>query len=392
MRAAGKIKVLFHWLCLFLIDLTVLFVRERSRTDGVLIVRVDAIGDFVVWLDAAKEYRKIFADRTLVLLANDKCEFFAEAFPYWDMVWLVDPVKFYTSLRYRYECLKKIRKIKFAISIQPTYSRNFFVGDSITLSSNAGIKIGYQGDTNNTPRFLKRFSDRKYSKLIESKSGTMMELIRNADFVRKIGLHDFKAGINKLDIDISNISDIYRYPYDYCIIFPGGSDPLRRWPIEKYYELAKRITEEYSVRVVCLGAEMDDREIEAAQWEHGYLDFHYKQRLNLRELVYLISRAEFIVSNETSAVHIAASLDVLCVCILGGGHFKRFVPYETENEVNMRMPFPVFKKMDCYGCNWSCKREVEKGRCAPCIEKINVEDVLACIEAQICGKERVVKQ
>ncbi|MBN1221853.1 MAG: glycosyltransferase family 9 protein [Candidatus Aminicenantes bacterium] len=368
-----------------------LFVQERSRTDGVLIVRVDAIGDFVMWLDAAKEYRKIFFDKTLVLLANDKCGFFAETSPYWDMVWLVDRKKFYTDYRYRFEFLKRMRTIRFMISIQPTYSRDFFIGDSITLSSNSGVKIGYSGDSSNTPRLLKRLSDMRYSELIESKSEHLMELIRNADFVRKIGLKDFKAGVNKFDIDFSLISDFYKYPYDYCIIFPGGSHPLKRWPIEKYYELAKRITEQYGIRVVCLGAEMDDKEMDEARIGNEHIDFRYNQRTDLKELAYLISRAKFIVSNDTSAVHIAASLNVLCVCILGGGHFERFVPYEIEKEVNMRMPLPVFKKMNCYGCNWSCSREVEKGRCAPCVEEIEVDDVFSFINAEVRDKEYAVK-
>jgi ADP-heptose:LPS heptosyltransferase len=80
------------------------------------------------------------------------------------------------------------------------------------------------------------------------------------------------------------------------------------------------------------------------------------------------------VGNETSATHIAVAVGTPSICLLGGGHFGRFVPY--PDGVGGTIPVPVHHAMDCFGCDWHCTQPHRDGDPAPCIAAIAVDSVV----------------
>ena len=48
-------------------------VPKRKNHEGLAIIKVDAIGDFILWLDTAQRYRKLYPHQTIVLIANKTC-------------------------------------------------------------------------------------------------------------------------------------------------------------------------------------------------------------------------------------------------------------------------------------------------------------------------------
>ena len=101
-------------------------------------------------------------------------------------------------------------------------------------------------------------------------------------------------------------------------------------------------------------------------------------KTNINELIEVIRGAEFLITNETSAVHIAESVTTRSFCILGGGHFERFLPY-NKNQINS-VSKSIYKKMDCFNCKWNCKFIDAKSVVYPCIDNITVSDVMSEID------------
>ena len=104
---------------------------QQNQLELVLLIRQDAIGDFMMWLDTAKEYRKLYPpDKYKIILAGNKiwCDL-AGDLPYWDEVIPVDSIQFKTFSRYRINLLWRIRNLKADTAIQPTFSREFYNGD-----------------------------------------------------------------------------------------------------------------------------------------------------------------------------------------------------------------------------------------------------------------------
>ncbi|MBW1746667.1 MAG: hypothetical protein JRG74_11105 [Deltaproteobacteria bacterium] len=101
---------------------------------------------------------------------------------------------------------------------------------------------------------------------------------------------------------------------------------------------------------------------------------------DLTELVAIIKDAQFLLGNDTSAVHIATAVATPAFCLLGGGHYGRFMLYDIENKTKKPHPVAIIHQMDCFSCNWRCRYFVEDGKPCPCIEKISVEEVFAALK------------
>jgi ADP-heptose:LPS heptosyltransferase len=83
---------------------------KRNQMKLVLLIRQDAIGDFILWLDTAKEYRKYFPPENykIVLIGNALWCDLAKELPFWDEVLPINIKAFKTLSRYRWNILRKV--------------------------------------------------------------------------------------------------------------------------------------------------------------------------------------------------------------------------------------------------------------------------------------------
>ena len=378
-----KILNLIHNICLYFLDYySVLSYHSQEAENKILIIRLDAIGDFILWLDSAQHFRKIYPNKKIILLGNQVWTDLAKKFPYWDEVWELDRRKFYRNLPYRVRLLKKIRKAGFDIVIQPTYSREFLYGDAIVRVSGARQKIGSVGDCSNIRPIEKMISDRFYTQLIPAIPKPLMELRRNAEFVGSLG-YTFQSALPDMMPVVQGINNPAVNNSPYFVLFPGASWTGKQWPVEKFSAFASLVFHETGMSAVICGG-VTERELGEALI--AIMDIPVVNMVgetSLSDLAAVIKDAQFLLGNETSAVHIASAVGTPALCLLGGGHYGRFMPYAIESETKKPLPVAIIHKMDCFNCNWRCRYFVEEGKPVPCIEKISVEEVFAAVQSLI---------
>ena len=68
------------------------------------------------------------------------------------------------------------------IAIQPTYSREFYHGDSLIRASNASKKVSSAGNMSYRNQLKSNLADRWHTELIPSSPEQLSELERNAEF------------------------------------------------------------------------------------------------------------------------------------------------------------------------------------------------------------------
>ena len=103
-------------------------------------------------------------------------------------------------------------------------------------------------------------------------------------------------------------------------------------------------------------------------------------RLNTEDLPAVIGKAKLVITNDTGTVHIAAALRVPTVCIVGGGHFGRFLPYPEEaRDVGIRVE-ALHHPLPCFNCNWKCIYPVRYFEPAPCVSNVSVDSVWMSIK------------
>jgi len=377
-RRLKKVRRFLYFYCLRILDRLVMVAYwSPTRGNDVLIVKLDAIGDFILWHHTAKAIRTLYPSEThrVVLLGNGLWCDLASEIGLWDEVWPLDRHRFLYDPRYRWSQMKKIRSSRFAIAIQPTYSREFLYGDAVIRITGARKRIGSVGDLANISVQQKAISDRWYTKLIPATPDTQWEGSRNIEFVRGLGLTQPTFEPARLTRRYEKQRSIGNSA-PYYLLCPGAGLSGRRWNRSFFSRIAELIHDHTGwVGVIC--GSQGEKEI--------CLDIVLQCKAPLRnlagstsllEMYKLISDAMVVISNETSAVHIAAAVCRPAVCILGGGHYGRFLPYDSAQlPPGVQAPATVIHRMACFGCNWRCCYDVPVEAPLPCIENITVEQV-----------------
>ena len=357
-------------LVLLALDQLLMLCYQPGTAGGVVLIRLDNIGDFILWLDTAKIYRQFYQDQKITLVASASWAELAGALPYWDEIIVLNPRSLYNNRMYRWKHLRQLRRYGFETAIQPNYSREFFV-DSLINVIGASRRIGSRGDSSNIPLWQKRISDRWYTQLIVADSDAKMELERNAEFISNLTGSQHIASLPMLPL-ITSLPEHLMIGQAYFIVFPGASWHGRQWSAEQFALTAQTLCHKKKLRIVICGGPDDLAICAKIARIIGGDAIDLSGQTTLLELIELIRLSNFLISNETSAIHIAAAVRVPSICILGGGHFGRFMPYPSE--LGQAMNY-VFHQMPCFGCNWQCTQPHFANEEMPCIKAVTVEQV-----------------
>src|SRR5210317_732809 len=225
------IIVWIHSLYVYLFDaLLYLFPkgRKQSHPHKLLVIKFDAIGDFILWLDFARGLRKLYPAETyeVTLVANQAWGDFAAGLPWFDVVIPIDRMRFILNPFYRFRTLLEIRRQGFEILIDPTFSREFQFSPAMARVSGAARRVAPQGAAGNQRHWQKKLSDRWYGQLLVSTPGVLMELQRNAEFLRALGAGDFKARLPEYK---AKTAARIAGKKPYYILFPGASWDKKQW-------------------------------------------------------------------------------------------------------------------------------------------------------------------
>ena len=351
---------------------------QKNQLEVVLLIRQDAIGDFVMWLDTAKEYRELYPSENyrIVLVGNAVWFDLAKGLAYWDEVLPINVKKFKTFSSYRRNILRKVNSFGAQIAVQPTFSREFYHGDSLVRASNAFHKVSSVGDMSNRNWLKKTLADGWHTDLIPASTQIMTELERNAEFFSGISGKTHKVLYPKLDIPQIETSSNWA-KREYYVLFPGVGAAIRQWSVESFAEIANRIYEATGLEGILDGAPNEKPLAESIQdLSKAPLEW---AGTRLGELPELLKYAKFVVSSETSAVYIAAAVETPVICVLGGAYFGRFLPY-PESAGQKIVLKTVSYPMSCFGCNADCVYELDKDEPAPCISNISVDAVWQEVE------------
>lgn len=110
---------------------------------------------------------------------------------------------------------------------------------------------------------------------------------------------------------------------NYAVIAPGARWKTKRWPPEKFGELSSRLP--LSTVIIGSKGDMDTaREVVALS---GGKAVSLAGKTNLKELIEVIRKAQFFISNDSGPMHIAAALGIPVFAIFGPTDPLRTGPY-----------------------------------------------------------------
>lgn len=349
----------------------------RRKRSACLVVRLDAIGDFVIWLSAgAGEIAQMTRDHGhSVLLAKRDWVDFAASLDLFDEIWPVDTERLKRSLFYRLWLLTRVRIQGFSLVIQTRAAREFLLEDSVVRVSGAESVIGNLGNTRNISPRLKRIADRWYTRLIEVPPESAHEMERSKVFCRALTGKEPQPVRVEFDSAIPRHFGVDR---GYFLVAPGAGWAGRCWPVERFGEVASRLHRETGWRCVIVGSARDRALAESIVGMLGSESLDLTGKTTLLQSGALLKHAHLALVNESGIAHFAPFVGTRTIVLLGGGHFGWFMPYGAQVPDAVR-PRAVYRAMDCYGCDWKCKFGVPEGAVVPCLDRISVEEVWSAV-------------
>ena len=361
--------------------------NKKRQYPRIAIIKVDRIGDYILFrnfFEVIKNSEK-YKNYSITYIGNESCKEIAELLDK-DIVdkfiWIKHN-KFVRNLFYRYKKLIEISSIKYTSLIHPTYSREFQFGDSIVRFVNAANKIGFAGDNCLITKFEKQISDKFYDELTIVEEDCKFEFLRNKQLFEacikdKIGLdHPF---IDKRKFTANDVPRSLEHK-NYISIFIGASSKKKKYPLDKLQILVKKLVKNNIEDVVLLGG-IEDKETaeEIIDYCNSKRVIDFTGKTSIFDLLIIIRKSVYLISNDTCAVHFAAALEIPSICILGGWHIGRFIPYASFGQNTDFFPVPIYHKMDCFNCNLNCKYNLSNNKTFPCINKISEYDVLNAVK------------
>jgi ADP-heptose:LPS heptosyltransferase len=158
---------------------------------------------------------------------------------------------------------------------------------------------------------------------------------------------------------------------DFVILNPGGGWPTKRWSLERYGVLAKRIKMELGLAVAVTtgpGEELYYRTI--AEHCGNCLPSHLS--VSFLQLIPLLKKARLVVGGDTGPFHLACALRTAVVGIFGPTSPLRNGPWTCEDEVITHTLPCSF----CYGRTCATKNE--------CMD-ISVDEVFAAVVRRLAN-------
>lgn len=379
-----NIRLLFY----FFDSIFLLFHKKNIHENGkkkVLVLFSHAVGDVIMFRSISDHFRKIYpkGEFELSIMCLKSCEdLFKDDF---DITIPVDFPKTSIDLKYRYETFKLVRREYYDILIDPIgmeeCSPNVFFANAICAKKKIGL-LHKQQKKYQCPNWLMK---KIYTETLYIDEENLHKNLSYAAFLSMMTNERVTPRIAELIPVKQHIIN-----KEYIIVFPSASIPSKRWSVNGFAEITRRIVKTKGYAVVCCGTEAD-REIVGKYIDLLGSDIEVTNMLaktSITGLIDLIGNAELVLTNDTSVFHIAVATRRKTCVVSGDYVYDTFLNYKDEKYSNFDSDLLEIVTGGCdkVNCNNDCKYRYDN--CYPCVERVTVDQVWRSVELLLDRSEK----
>nr|HDM59830.1 lipopolysaccharide heptosyltransferase II [Bacillota bacterium] len=333
--------------------------REPER---ILVVKTHAIGDLLMVTPSIAALRRLFAESYLAVLTGRWSADVLLGNPDVDEV-----IKFPDELLFRHSVVGLLWLVKRLRAQRFDLAAIFQASGAVqVLIALAGVPVRIGFDMNGSGFSLTR-------RLPWSPNSDRFIGDNYLDLPRELGFSDAAPASVLVLSEREREAAFERYVEPFAnrgemliAICPGGGRNPRdkvsakRWPADRFAEVALKLAQEFRARVLVLGGTDDEAAVSAVMDRIPFKGIR-PERITLRELACLISFCSLVVTNDSAPVHIAAALKVPCVAVYGPTNPLAVGPpvdthYVVKSEVECS---PCYSNERFPGCdNPICMKEI----------------------------------
>jgi len=349
-------------------------VKMGKIKESILIVLIAGIGDLILASKSIRAIRNGYPDADIHLLTNSEAVPIAQNYRYVDYVWSFPIREMRKDKRYLLDIMKLVlglRKIKFDFAVN-LYTVSSWLGAMKMgfLFLLVGAKEGIGHDSKGFGLLIDKkvpvgtFHDRHFADAmldvallaggIPDTKG--IEIFWDKKCEKKWEYMFFKkAGdVRKIIIGVN----------------PGGDRPNRRWNPDNYAVVADQLIENLDSKVVLLGGGGEENITKYIKNKMKNDVVNLAGKLTLNDLVYVTSRFDLLITNDSGPMHIGAAVGTRLVAVFGPEDPVLMGPYSSPDLYRV-----VYINVSCRPCN--------KKRCDQpvCLDMITPDEVYEkCVE------------
>ncbi|HOJ30718.1 MAG TPA: glycosyltransferase family 9 protein [bacterium] len=319
---------------------------KKDTINSVLIVGLSSIGDNLLITPAIKLMRDALWSAEFFIVIGPRAIEFAKGNPIFSDFYVWDKKTGIMTLikmlrNQKYDLVVDFRNSFIPFLLRSKYRLTFFIkelfSDKFTLHEAERTLRFFE------PYFGKCDKVELYFPLTDS------EIKQHFEFFKNLGLMDTGKKI--------------------VVMNPGAAFEKKRWDKRNFIEVGKHIVRNYHATVAIVG---NNKESDlAGAIKKGINDlkvFNLAGKTTFRQLAYLLSCSELLITNDTGTMHLASAMKCPVIAIFGPGNPQRYGPIGNRNIV-------LHTQRDCFPCvvESKCKREFI------CMNDVTIEDVCGAV-------------
>lgn len=344
---------------------------RKEKIKKILIFGPNWVGDAIMSTPMVSSLKKVFPDAIIIMVVKPYVYSLWKTNTSIDEIWTFKAPKVFNIFAYL-KLFWRIKKYHFDLTIiLPHYFRYAF----LALLSGINYRIGY--NVRHRGIFLTHSLDYNHNlrkkHMVENYSDILRVMAIEPENKRLTLTIDFNNQIKAKEIlEENNINS-----EDLVIgLAPGAIyGPAKRWPKERYAEIADKIINEYQAKVIIFIGPME----RALGYEIEKIMFNKPIILNCDDSLLgtaaLIKRCNLFITNDSGLMHIAAAVKTKIIAIFGSTSSDWTGPYGNGHIV-------VKKPIVCSPC---FKRKCQF-KTYDCLKSISIEAVLGAVDIQLKRK------
>ena len=183
------------------------------------------------------------------------------------------------------------------------------------------------------------------------------------------GVKGTKNFVHGPHAEMTNLGSLpeYKIDGDYVVLAPSASFAPKRWPIQSFVELAKKLLETTSYKIVVL-AGPEDKFCDAFHEINSERLLNLQGKTSLKESMSILSRTKICIGNDSGMNHITEAHGVPCLTIFGPTDPRfGFAPHGSKSRY-------LSKELWCKPCSTTGSKPCFRDKLY-CMEEISVKEV-----------------
>lgn len=367
--------------------------NQAKSPDRICVLRLDEIGDFVLFTPFLRVVRKTFPKAKITLVVSPAVFGLASACSFVDEVKKFDPGRrgVFWPVTLPLRAYYFGRRISCDRVINGRFDSDFRYGASwMAAGIGAPVRLGWSVHSGRHPALLDAGKDLLFTKVYSDPP--IHELDKALALARNIGCPiDVEEPVPELQVsaNVRSALPLDRNPHAPIrfMLFPGGSYANKKWSLDRYVAVIKELSKEFPLQVILIGGEAEKEDCLSVQNRLPEA-IDLCGRVSLQELYATARESQIYLGSDSGPAHIAAAAGMSALVLfrspatLPPAHqhsVERFLP-RGKGKIEFLQPDRPIRP-----CKATCRKDFPH-----CILQISEEMVLE--KLQVMLSELVMNQ